>query len=81
MARAALRDDLHSVHSALTAEVLARTSDDLRVADRISEWERLNEVVVQRAARTLQEICVDDSADLARLSVGLRVVRTLLASP
>ncbi len=81
MARAALRDDLHSVHSALTAEVLARTSDDQRVADRISEWERLNEVVVQRAARTLQEICVDDSADLARLSVGLRVVRTLLASP
>ena len=81
MARAALRDDLHSVHSALTAEVMARTSDDQPVADRISEWERLNEVVVQRAARTLQEICVDDFADLARMSVGLRVVRTLLASP
>jgi hypothetical protein len=28
----------------------------------------------------LEEICSDERADLARLSVGLRVVRTLLVS-
>jgi glutamate dehydrogenase len=33
---------------------------------------------VPRAAATLQEICADDQTDLARLSVGLRVVRGLL---
>jgi glutamate dehydrogenase len=36
--------------------------------------------VVTRAATTLGEICSDDTADLARMSVGLRVVRGLLAS-
>ena len=38
-------------------------------------------MLVNRAVETLQEICSDDRADLARMSVGLRVVRTLLSSP
>ncbi|MDX6323726.1 MAG: glutamate dehydrogenase [Nocardioidaceae bacterium] len=80
MARAALRDDLHTVHSALTAEVLGCTSADQSVDDRITDWEERNDVVVTRARGTLKEICSDDNADLARMSVGLRVVRTLLAS-
>jgi glutamate dehydrogenase len=80
MARAALRDDLHSVHSALTAQVLSRTSEDRSVEERIAEWEQRDEVAVQRAIGTLQEICGDEQADLARLSVGLRVVRTLLST-
>jgi glutamate dehydrogenase len=37
-------------------------------------------VLVDRAISTLDEICADDAADLARLSVGLRVVRTLATS-
>ncbi len=37
-------------------------------------------MVVTRAVATLEEICADDEADLARLSVGLRVVRGLLAT-
>ena len=35
----------------------------------------------RRAVGTLEEICSDEHADLARLSVGLRVVRTLLSTP
>jgi glutamate dehydrogenase len=81
MARAALRDDLHSVHSTLTAQVLAGTSPDLSVDERIATWEGHNEALVARAVDTLHEICTDERADLARMSVGLRVVRTLLASP
>ncbi|WP_028639046.1 NAD-glutamate dehydrogenase [Nocardioides sp. URHA0032] len=80
MARAALRDDLHSVHAQLTAQVLATTSADDPAPARIAAWEDDNDVVVPRAASTLQEICADDQADLARLSVGLRVVRGLLAT-
>ncbi len=81
MARAALRDDLHSVHGMLTANVLAHTKADALASARIADWEEANAAVVERAAGTLQEICTDEKADLARMSVGLRVVRTLLSSP
>jgi glutamate dehydrogenase len=80
MARAALRDDLHSVHAQLTAQVMAESEADQSAPARIADWEEDDEVVVSRAVTTLEEICADDGADLARLSVGLRVVRTLLAS-
>ena len=66
MARAALRDDLHAVHAQLTAQELAgRRPDDKDV---------------EQAAATLAEICSDDEADLARVSVALRIVRTLLGA-
>ncbi|WP_343907638.1 NAD-glutamate dehydrogenase [Nocardioides aquiterrae] len=78
MARAALRDDLNAVHAQLTAQALATTSADDPAPVRVAAWEDQNAVVVPRAADTLQEICVDEHADLARLSVGLRVVRGLL---
>ena len=80
MARAALRDDLHAVHSRLTAQVLAGTDAEQPVPVRVADWEEKDSVVVARAVSTLEEICADEHADLARLSVGLRVVRTLLVS-
>jgi glutamate dehydrogenase len=80
MARAALRDDVYAVHAQLTAQVLRDTDDSLPGPARIQEWEDSDAVVVARAASTLEEICADDNADLARMSVGLRVVRGLLAN-
>jgi glutamate dehydrogenase len=80
MARAALRDDVYAVHAQLTAQVLRDTSAEESVPARIAEWEDGDAVVVHRAASILQEICKDDNADLARMSVGLRVVRGLLAN-
>ncbi|WP_310964370.1 NAD-glutamate dehydrogenase [Nocardioides terrisoli] len=64
MARASLRDDLHAVHAQLTAQELAGSGP--------------SEELVQRATAQLEEICDDDVTDLARLSVALRVVRSLL---
>ncbi len=64
MARAALRDDLHAVHAQLTAAQLAGHPPP--------------EKETSQAVRLLQEICSDEDTDLARLSVALRVVRTLL---
>ncbi len=64
MARAALRDDLHAVHAQLTAQELAGQVP--------------GENQVRQAVATLNEICADDDADLARVSVALRVVRSLL---
>jgi glutamate dehydrogenase len=80
MARAALRDDLHAVHAMLTSQVLTTTSPDDPAPARIAAWEDADEVVVTRAVQTLQEICAEESTDLARMSVGLRVVRGLLAN-
>ena len=79
MARAALRDDLHAVHAQLTAQVLLTTVADDPAPARIAAWEEDDAVLVARAAETLEEICADEDADLARMSVGLRVVRGLLA--
>ena len=73
-----VRDDLTSVHIQLTGQVLLSTSPEDSVPARIAAWEDDDQVVVTRAVQTLEEICADDSADLARMSVGLRVVRGLL---
>jgi glutamate dehydrogenase len=79
MARATLRDDLHAVHAQLTSRVLATTADDGTPADRIDEWAATEGAVLERSMATLEEIWSDDTPDLARLSVGLRVVRSLLS--
>jgi glutamate dehydrogenase len=79
MARAALRDDLHSVHAQITAEVLKHTDAGDDPEQRIKRWSESEGVLLGRAAATLEEIWADESPDLARLSVGLRVVRTLLS--
>jgi len=79
MARAAVRDDLYGVHQQLTAQVLETTSADDPAPARVAAWETSEEELVGRAAGTLKEICREETAELARLSVGLRVVRGLLA--
>jgi glutamate dehydrogenase len=64
MARASLRDDLHELHAQLTAQELAGSGPSAELVD--------------SALAQLREICGDDVVDLARLSVALRVVRSLL---
>ncbi|MFT4287353.1 NAD-glutamate dehydrogenase [Nocardioides sp.] len=70
MARAALREDLGAAHAALTGQVLDTAGGD------VEAWARTE--AVTRATATLAELCHDDGADLARLSVALRTVRSLL---
>ena len=60
--------------------MLRDTDGSHSVPARIQEWEDDDEVVVSRAATTLEEICAEETGDLARMSVGLRVVRGLLAN-
>ncbi len=79
MARAALRDDLHSVHAQLTGQVLD-TVESGGADERVQAWQHWNDPSVARAAATLAVICSDEDADLARMSVALRVVRSLLDS-
>ena len=78
MARAALRDDLHAVQTALTAQIIQNTEEGMDTKARVNAWADRDSVVVARAQETLREIVESDTFDLARLSVGLRVVRSLL---
>jgi glutamate dehydrogenase len=75
MARAALRDDLQSVHAQLTALVLA-TGGDGTPEEMVRRWEKDNSAVGDSVA-TLRSMCAG-RPDLARMSVGLRIVRSLL---
>ncbi|WP_370288711.1 NAD-glutamate dehydrogenase [Nocardioides sp.] len=89
MARAAVRDDLGAVHAGLTAAVLAAAGaepaepgpedDAERAAAWVEAWEESSRGEVERAATALAAVCADEPADLAKVSVGLRVVRGLLA--
>jgi glutamate dehydrogenase len=80
MARAALRDDLHAVHAQLTAEVLSWNGSATKSArDVVLGWEKAN-AAVHDSVKTLRSI-TSSRADLARMSVGLRVVRRLVSKP
>ncbi|CAM3368102.1 NAD-glutamate dehydrogenase [Nocardioides dubius] len=80
MARAALRDDLDDVHRRLTAQVLQGAEPGSGIKERIEAWVGDNAVAIKRAVAALDDITSDEEADLARVSVGLRVVRGLLVS-
>jgi glutamate dehydrogenase len=60
--------------------VLAATDPGKDAADRVALWEKTERDAIARASATFDEICSDESADLARMSVALRVVRSLIAA-
>ena len=76
MARASLRDDLHAVHALLTAQVLASTDEgSARGGQGVGVGGAATPSWVSRAKSTLGDITSEHDTDLARMSVGLRVVR------
>ncbi|NAZ85406.1 NAD-glutamate dehydrogenase [Kineococcus indalonis] len=77
LARAALRDDLYGVLRELTASVLAH-ADGGGAAAAAEAWEQVHGPAVRRARATLQEIAGAGRADIAALSVALRVLRSVL---
>ncbi len=84
MARASLREELYDVHGQLTDQVLQAVVAEGGAVDaetQIEAWAASHGAMATRAVETLNEICADEKADLARMSVALRVVRGLLAAP
>ncbi len=77
MARAALRDDVYAVHAALTDQIISRSTGNGTIRERLAEWIADQGAALEKAVSTLREISSED-AELARLSVGLRVIRSLL---
>ena len=71
MARAALRDDLFSLHAELTTDVLRYES--------VEAWMEANRDAVARAQEILGEIRTGGTFDLTTLPVALREVRNLIS--
>ncbi|MVA76160.1 NAD-glutamate dehydrogenase [Auraticoccus sp. F435] len=83
MARSAVRDELVTVHTQLTADVvqlLPRGDGDPvgAVTRALADWSAQTPAL-EATTRALEEIC-EGEPTLARMSVGLRTVRTLLAA-
>jgi glutamate dehydrogenase len=80
MARAALRDDLFSLHAELTADVL-RAGAAGEPADsqaRLDAWIDANRPLVERCVDILGDIRAGGSYDLTTLPVALRELRNLI---
>jgi glutamate dehydrogenase len=80
MARAALRDDLFSLHSELTADVLREGPAERDAAARLDAWIEANAAPVERCLEILADIKASGTYDLTALAVALREVRNLIQS-
>ena len=83
MARAALRDDLFSLHAELTADLLrgGDAGDGAEPADadtRLDGWIDAHRPLVDRCLGILNDIRVGETYDLTTLPVALRELRNLI---
>ncbi len=80
MARAALRDDLYSIHRGLTAQVLQDGPRLESPGERVDGWID-SHPGAERCLQTLADIRSGRTFDLTTLSVGVRAVRNLMGAP
>jgi glutamate dehydrogenase len=80
MARAALRDDLFSLHAELTADVLRRgdAAEPVDADARLDTWIDANRPLVERCLGILSDIRAGETYDLTTLPVALRELRNLI---
>jgi glutamate dehydrogenase len=78
LARAALREDLHVVHSAIAAEVLRNSTPGARGHEQVAGWVETIEAATNRCLRLLSDIINSGRVDLATISVALREIRSLV---
>ena len=79
LARQALRSDLYAAVAALTSRIARSTPATVTPVERVAAWESVHAAGLGRARATLAEIASQEDADLATLSVSLRVMRNLVA--
>jgi glutamate dehydrogenase len=81
LARAALRDDLYSLHRALTQEVLEGAEDQAGAEQAIAAWRERNEAAVERVLGMLSDIRASRTYDMTTLPVALRELRNVVRAP
>jgi glutamate dehydrogenase len=80
MARAALRDDLQTVHVRLLDQVVGFGEPTSDPEELLAAWEAEERPVITRVTGTLGQLVDASDTDLARLQVALRLVRTLVGT-
>ena len=80
LARAALRDELYAVHSALTREALEACPSGADPEACVEAWYTRSRPGVERALQVLVDIRMGGLSNLETLSVALREVRNLIQS-
>jgi glutamate dehydrogenase len=78
LARAALRDDLWSLHRALTQEVLQYGGPDADAETAMAAWAEAHGAGIERARAMLDDIKGSRTYDTTTLPVALREVRNLI---
>jgi glutamate dehydrogenase len=78
LARAALRDDLYSLHRALTQEVLSANRSATQSETAIETWMEANAAALERYLRMLADIKSAGLYDTTTLPVALREIRNLM---
>jgi glutamate dehydrogenase len=78
LARAALRDDLYELHSALATAVLQTSPPQLEAEGRIEAWMAQNSAPVERWLQVLSDIKAGETYDLATLSVAVHGLQNLI---
>jgi glutamate dehydrogenase len=79
LSRAALRDDLNSLHRELTQQVLESAPDGAAGDTAFSAWRSHNASAVERALGILDDIRASRTYDTTTLPVALREVRNLIS--
>jgi glutamate dehydrogenase len=78
LARAALRDDLYSLHRALTQEVLEAADHDAGTEEAIQAWREQHGPALERTMNILSDIKASRNYDMTTLPVALREIRNLI---
>ncbi len=81
LARAALRDDLYSLHRAITQQVIETGGEDASVEDAIGAWAERNGTALERVRGILADIRASRTYDMTTLPVALREIRNLVRAP
>jgi glutamate dehydrogenase len=78
LARAALRDDIYSLNSELTQQVLANAPEGADADSALSAWRERNGPAVERVLAMLDDIRASGIYDTTTLPVALREIRNLI---
>jgi glutamate dehydrogenase len=78
LARAALRDDLYSIHRALTQDVLSGSADETSAESAIEAWTERHAAGVERCRAIVDDVKGSRTYDTTTLPVALREVRNLV---
>jgi glutamate dehydrogenase len=79
LSRAAMRDDLFSLHRELTQQVLETQGPETDADTAIAEWRQRNETAVERTLSILDDIRASRTYDMTTLPVALRELRNLIS--